>query len=65
MQLEAEKPPIELEPVVRWRREELERAGYDTDSAIAVASRLDVDLHVAVDLLRHGCTQDTAMRILI
>jgi hypothetical protein len=65
MQLEAEKTPEQLEPVVRWRREELERAGYDTESALAVASRLDVDLHIAVDLLRHGCAQDTALRIVL
>jgi hypothetical protein len=51
--------------VVDWRRTELERAGYDGSSASEIASRFDVDLHVAVDLLRGGCSPETALKILL
>ena len=45
----------ELERVERWRAGELMRAGYDPDGATALASRLDIDLHTATDLLESGC----------
>jgi hypothetical protein len=51
--------------VVDWRRAELERAGYDMPAASQVAARVDVDLHVAVDLLRRGCPPETALKILL
>lgn len=51
--------------VVDWRRAELERAGYDMEAAAALAPRVDVDLHVAVDLLRSGCPAETALQILL
>lgn len=51
--------------VVDWRREELQRAGYDGASAEQLAARVDVDLHVAVDLLRQGCPPETALEILL
>lgn len=55
----------EAERVVRWRAEELERAGYDERNAIAVALRNDIDLHVAVELLGRGCPVETALKILL
>ena len=55
----------ELERVERWRAEELERAGYAREAAKQIAHRHDVDLHHAVDLLRSGCPQDIALRILL
>jgi hypothetical protein len=55
----------EAERVIRWRVNELERAGYDADSARALAERLDVDLHRAADLLRSGCPAETALKILL
>jgi hypothetical protein len=66
-------PAVELElqneterdRVVRWRADELERAGYGTDAAREIADRLDIDLHHATDLLRDGCPADTAVRILL
>jgi hypothetical protein len=66
-------PAVELElqneterdRVVRWRADELERAGYGTDAAREIADRLDIDLHRATDLLRDGCPADTAVRILL
>jgi hypothetical protein len=51
--------------VVDWRREELQRAGYEGSSAEQLAARVDVDLHVAVDLLRRGCPAETALEILL
>jgi hypothetical protein len=55
----------ELERIEAWRAEELQRAGYDRRAAAELASRHDVDLHVAVDLVRSGCAQDLALEILL
>jgi hypothetical protein len=55
----------EDERVMRWRRDELRRAGYDERLALKLALRRHVDLHLAVDLLRRGCPPDTAARILL
>lgn len=55
----------EIERVVRWRAERLERAGYDVSVAQELAARLDVDLHRAIELLEHGCSPETAARILV
>ena len=54
----------ELERVERWRAEALVRAGYDTDAAIELASRPDVDLHAAIGLLERGCPPELAVLIL-
>ncbi len=53
------------ERVVEWRLEELERAGYDTPSAEQLAERADIDLHLAVALVRGGCPAETALSILL
>lgn len=50
--------------VLSWRFSELERAGYPTEVAIALAERGDVDLHVARSLLGSGATVQQALRIL-
>ena len=55
----------ELEVVQAWRLEELERAGYPRDAAERLASHPDVDLHIAVDLLRRGCPLEVALNILL
>ena len=55
----------ELELVHAWRREELERAGYPRDAAERLAVAADVDLHIAVDLLRRGCPLEVALDILL
>ena len=55
----------EGERIERWRAEELERAGYDELEAAELAGRLDIDLHLAVELLGRGCPQKTALRILL
>jgi hypothetical protein len=54
----------EAERVQRWRIEELERAGYDTQSASELAARNDVDLHRAVELVENGCSIELAVQIL-
>ena len=59
------KPETEIERIERWRREELERAGYPAESAAEIATRLDVDLHQAVALIERGCPADIAARILL
>jgi hypothetical protein len=55
----------ELTRVVDWRARELRRAGFDPDAARKIAERLEVDLHRAIDLLKSGCPQETAVRILL
>ena len=56
---------LESEQVVAWRREELERVGYDMAAARDLAQRTDVDLHLAIALGRGGCPPQTAIRILL
>ena len=56
-------PTIRLLDVVAWRYDCLERAGWPRELATALAERADVDLHLAVDLLRSGATIDQALEI--
>ena len=44
----------EAEAILRWRFEELVRAGYDVGSAL-VLSHVEIDLHDASDLACRGC----------
>ena len=55
----------EAERVLLWREEELERAGYDRDTARQLAEASSVDLHLATELLRRGCPESTAVEILL
>jgi hypothetical protein len=55
----------EIDRIEQWRHEELERAGYDSESALVLAASHDVDLHDAVRLLQRGCTVDLALQILL
>lgn len=59
------KQETEAERITRWRAGELERVGYDHDSATSIAERLDIDLHLATDLIEQGCAPELALRILI
>jgi len=54
----------ELERVERWRAEALIRAGYDARAATELASRQDIDLHRAIQMLEDGCPPDLALQIL-
>ena len=55
----------EVEAVLRWRFEELVRAGYDAGTALILASHVEVDLHDATHLLVRGCTPEIAMQIVL
>lgn len=55
----------EVERIERWRAEELERAGFEPSAASLIATRADVDLHCATDLLRAGCSPELALQILL
>ena len=55
----------EDERVIRWRLEQLAKAGYSWACAMVIAASRDIDLHRAVDLAQRGCPIDTAMRILL
>jgi hypothetical protein len=55
----------ESEEILRWRFKQLAAAGYGDERASLLAARLDVDLHLATDLLAKGCPAETAIRILL
>jgi hypothetical protein len=55
----------EVDVVLRWRFDELVRAGYSREDAELLARNRDVDLHLATDLVRGGCPSGTAMRIVL
>ena len=54
----------ELDRVERWRTAELMRVGFPGDDAVALAARLDVDLHEAIELVQRGCPPELAVQIL-
>jgi hypothetical protein len=54
----------ELDRVERWRTAELMRVGFAGDDAVALAARLDIDLHEAIELVQRGCPPELAVRIL-
>lgn len=60
--------PLELQrgaaEVMRWRFERLLESGYDAPTASWIAKHVDIDLHLAVRLVRDGCPPDTALSIL-
>ena len=60
-----EATETENERVLRWRWEELRRAGFGFKDSLILAVSLDVDLHLATELLARGCPADTALRILV
>jgi hypothetical protein len=57
--------PTERDQVERWRAGELERAGFGVSLARKLAERLDIDLHLAVELIANGCPPELAARILL
>ena len=54
----------EVIDVYCWRMEQLFQAGYGRAVACLLAESPAVDLHLACDLLAHGCTERTALQIL-
>jgi hypothetical protein len=63
--IETQIHETEDDRVARWRLEQLTRAGYEETAALVLADLVDIDLHLAVDLVRQGCPSDTALRILL
>jgi len=55
----------EIALVRAWRLEALERGGYEQPLSSELAERSDVDLHLAIDLLRRGCAPELAAKILL
>jgi hypothetical protein len=55
----------EYDRLLRWRCEELRRAGYDLRNAILLAVNTEVDLRLALDLPARGCPHETALQILV
>jgi hypothetical protein len=55
----------EAEIILRWRFDELVRAGYDVGTALVLASHVEIDLHDATSLVHRGCPAETAVRILL
>jgi hypothetical protein len=50
--------------VVRWRREQLRRAGVPMPLAERLAYDRQMDLHALIQLVERGCPPQTAARIL-
>ena len=59
------EPFLEVELVEQWRLDSLERAGYDAESAAVLAASPEVDLHLAVSLVKRGCPVELAVQILL
>jgi hypothetical protein len=51
--------------VRRWRLQELVRAGYEPCDALVLSGQPELDLHVAIDLVKRGCPPRMAFRILL
>lgn len=64
IEVEVDAAAREEDAVFQWRLEQLEQAGYDQCSAIELAGRTDIDLHLALELRSRGCPAQTAARIL-
>jgi hypothetical protein len=53
------------DPVRRWRLQRLVRAGYDPCDSLVLSKQPEIDLHLAIDLVKRGCSTRTAVRILL
>ena len=60
----AESDTSERSKVESWRLHVLIEAGYPLHLAERLAAS-EADLHLAVELVQHGCTHKTAAEILI
>jgi hypothetical protein len=56
---------LESQEILSWRFRSLVRSGFEATDAMLLATHVEVDLHAADDLLRHGCPPATALRILL
>jgi hypothetical protein len=55
----------EIVALIRCRLEELGLAGCNSPDCLVLASRVDLDLDRAVDLVARGCPAALALRILL
>jgi len=55
----------EAADVIEWRFSRLTLGGYPIEEAITLATRLDVDVYRAADLVARGCRPSLALRILL
>ena len=55
----------EILRVLVWRFNQLCRSGFELELATTIATRLDVNLHAAINLVERGCPPETAGRILL
>jgi hypothetical protein len=55
----------EVELVLEWRLEQLERAGFRGQVVVDLAERRDIDLHEALGLVKAGCPPALAAKILL
>jgi hypothetical protein len=55
----------EAADVLDWRFSQLTRNGFAVEDAITLATRVDIDLHQAADLVARGCPPSLALRILL
>ena len=62
--MQAQQITYELEPVVRWRHDQLTAAGFDALLALRLAHDQRVDLHELLELRARGCPPELAARIL-
>lgn len=58
-------PAREQRNVERWRMHVLTQAGYPYAEAQRLAMSLHVDLHVACEIVRQGCSPERAADILL
>jgi hypothetical protein len=54
-----------LAQVEAWRLHQLLQAGYTHHRAELLANRVDIDLHLAQELIHNGCPQELALKILL
>jgi hypothetical protein len=58
-------PAEEATAVLEWRFSQLTRSGFAAADALLLATRVDVDLHRAADLVARGCPLSLALEILL
>lgn len=62
--MQAQQISYELEPVVRWRHDQLVAAGFDGLLALHLAHDQRWDLHELLALRDRGCSPERAAQIL-
>lgn len=63
MSIETKSELQDVDPVVRWRREQLTEAGFGESLASRMAADVRWDLHALIELVERGCPPQLAARI--